>query len=382
MLDTMSSPLISIIIPCMNEEKTIGSCISKTWSALEQEGLDGEVIVADNSDDSSREIAKNMGARVIIPQKKGYGNAYLEGLQYARGKYFLLADADNTYDLNEMQKFLKPLLARDADFVIGSRMRGNIEKNSMPWLHRYIGNPILTGALNLLFKTDISDAHCGMRAITREAYEKLDLKSEGMEFASEMIIEAARKKLRIAEVPINYYPRQTPSKLHSWGDGWRHLRFMMLYNPTPFFYIPGFLLFMLGAFMTFSLATRSNVETTRLHSFILGSIMAIIGTQMITTGSYMKIYGILHNKIERTGMTARLLDYHSLEAWLIAGILLFIVGMVWGSGVIFKWISSGYGSLSEVGNAVISMVLVAVGIQIILFALIISIFILDKKDNK
>jgi len=382
MLDTMSSPLVSVIIPCMNEEKTIGSCISKAWSALEQEGLDGEIIVADNSDDNSREIAKNMGARVIIPQKKGYGNAYLEGLQCARGKYFLLADADDTYDLNEMQKFLKPLLAGDADFVIGSRMRGNIEKNSMPWLHRYIGNPILTGTLNLLFKTDISDAHCGMRAITREAYDKLDLKSEGMEFASEMIIEAARKKLRIAEVPINYYPRQTPSKLHSWGDGWRHLRFMMLYNPTPFFYIPGFLLFLLGAFMTFSLAMRGNLETTRFHSFILGSMMAIIGTQMITTGSYMKIYGILHNKIERTGTTARLLDYHSLEAWLIAGILLFVMGMVWGSGVIFKWISSGYGSLSELGNAVISMVLVAVGIQIILFALIISIFILDKKDNK
>ncbi len=378
----MGQPLVSVIIPCMNEEKTLGSCIGKAWRALEREVLEGEIIVADNSTDSSGAIAKSMGAILIIPQKKGYGNAYLEGFQHARGKYFVLADADDTYDLNETPRFLAPLLACEADFVIGSRLRGEIKKDSMPWLHRYIGNPVLTKILNWLFKTNISDAHCGMRAITREGYEKLGLRSEGMEFASEMIIEAARKNLRIKEVPIAYYPRQTPSKLHSWGDGWRHLRFMMLYNPTPFFYIPGFLLFTLGAFMTLTLAMMGSVETTGLHSFILGSMLAIIGTQMVTTGSYMKIYGILHNKIEKKGLTAKLLDYHSLEFGLLIGILLFIGGMALGSDVVLKWISSGYGSLSEVGKAVISMVLIAVGIQITLFALIISIFILDKKDNK
>lgn len=321
---------------------------------MERECLEGEIIVADNSTDSSGAIAKSMGATLIIPQKKGYGNAYLEGFRHARGKYFVLADADDTYDLNETPRFLAPLLAREADFVIGSRLRGEIKKDSMPWLHRYIGNPVLTKILNWLFKTNISDAHCGMRAITREGYEKLGLRSEGMEFASEMIIEAARKNLRIKEVPIAYYPRQTPSKLHSWGDGWRHLRFMMLYNPTPFFYIPGFLLFTLGAFMTLTLAMRGNVETTGLHSFILGSMLAIIGTQMVTTGSYMKIYGILNNKIEKKGLTAKLLDYHSLEFGLLTGILLFIGGMTLGSDVVLKWISSGYGSLSEVGEAVIS----------------------------
>jgi predicted CopG family antitoxin len=281
-----------------------------------------------------------------------------------------------------MPKFLKPLLADEADFVMGTRLKGEIKKNSMPWLHRYIGNPLLTGTLNWLFRTNISDAHCGMRAITRDAYEKLDMKSEGMEFASEMIIEAARKKLRISEVPITYYPRQTPSKLHSWGDGWRHLRFMMLYNPTPFFYIPGLLLFILGAFMTLTLAMRGNVETTSLHSFILGSMLAIIGTQIIATGIYMKVYGILHNKIEKTGVTAKLLDYHSLEYGLVIGILLFFAGMVLGSNILIKWISSGYGSLSEVGNAVISVVLAALGIQILFSTLIISIFMLEKKDNE
>ncbi len=378
----MGSPLVSIIIPCMNEEKTIGIVIGKAMSTLKQEGLEGEVIVSDNSTDNSREIAKKMGAKIVIPPKNGYGNAYLEGIRHAGGTYFIFADADDTYDLKEMPTFLKPLLSGEADFVMGTRLKGDIKKNSMPWLHRYIGNPLLTGILNWLFKTNISDAHCGMRAITRDAYGKLDMKSKGMEFASEMVIEAARKKLRMTEVPITYYPRQTPSKLHSWGDGWRHLRFMMLYNPTPFFYIPGLLLFILGAFMTLTLAIRGNVETTSLHSFILGSMLAIIGTQMIATGSYMKVYGIIHNKIEKTGITAKILDYHSLEYGLVLGILLFFAGMVLGSNILFKWVSSGYGSLSEVGNAVISVVLAALGIQIIFSTLIISIFMLEKKEIK
>ena len=377
----MSSPLVSIIIPCMNEEKTIGSCIQKALSTLEREEWDGEIIVSDNSTDNSREIAQQMGAKVVIPLNRGYGNAYLEGLRYARGRYFIFTDADDTYDLNEISKFLRPLIDREADFVIGTRLKGEIKKGSMPWLHRYIGNPVLTRVLNWLFGTKISDAHCGMRAITREGYEKLDMKSEGMEFASEMIIEAARKKLRITEVPIAYYPRLTPSKLHSWGDGWRHLRFMMLYNPTPFLFIPGLVISALGAFMAFTLAMRGKVETISLHSFILGGMLAIIGTQMIATGGYMKVYGMLHNKIDKTGITAKLLNYHSLEVGLLIGILLVVAGLILGSKVLYTWISSGYGSLSEVGNAVFSMILSAIGIQIIFSTLIISIFILEKKDN-
>lgn len=373
--------LVSVIIPCLNEEKTVGAVVQKSISTLKQEGLEGEIIVSDNSTDNSRVIAQKLGANIVIPEKNGYGSACLEGFRHAKGKFFVLADADDTYDLNEMPKFLKPLLAGEADFVIGTRLKGEIKKNSMPWLHRYVGNPLLTRILNWLFKANISDAHCGMRALSKQAYEKLDLKSEGMEFASEMVIEAARKKLRIKEVPVTYYPRQTPSKLHSWGDGWRHLRFMMLYNPTPFFYVPGLLLFILGAFMTLTLAIRGNVETTSLHSFILGSILAIIGTQMVATGSYMKVYGIIHNKIERTGITAKILDYHSLEYGLLVGILLFFAGMALGSSILFKWISSGYGSLSEVGNAVISVVLAALGIQIIFSTLIISVFMLEKKEK-
>ena len=205
----MNTSLVSVIIPCMNEEKTIGSCIRKTLSILKQENIEGEIIVADSSTDNSREIAKSLGATIVIPQEKGYGNAYLEGMRHAKGKYLILSDADDTYDLNEIPKLLKPLIENNADFVMGNRLKGNIVKGSMPYLHRYIGNPILTKTLNMLFGTNIGDSHSGMRAITRESYDRLNLQSEGMEFASEMIIEAARKRLRIAEVPISYYPRQT-----------------------------------------------------------------------------------------------------------------------------------------------------------------------------
>ncbi len=382
MNDIMDEPTVSVIIPCMDEEKTIGKCIQKAWTALKNEGLDGEIIVSDNSNDNSREIAGQMGAKVVIPRKKGYGNAYMEGIRYAKGRYLLFADADNTYDLCEMPRLLRPLIEGRAEFVMGSRIKGGIKKGSMPWLHRYVGNPLLTWILNMLFHTRISDTHCGMRAITRDSYLKLDMKTEGMEYASEMIIEAARKKLRMTEVPVTYYPRITPSKLHSWGDGWRHLRFMMLYNPTPFLFIPGLLVFLLGLFMTIALLMRGNVETTGLNSFILGSMLVIIGTQMIATGSYMKIYGIIHNKIDKTGITAKLLDYHSLEIGLLLGIIILFGGIISGSGVIYKWVSSGFLELSEVGNAVIAMVLAALGTQIIFSTLIVSIFILDRKDNQ
>ncbi len=379
---TMNQPIVSVIIPCMNEEKTIGRCIEKARSALEREGLEGEIIVSDSSIDNSRIIAGRMGAKVVIPLNRGYGSAYMEGIRYARGKYIMFTDADDTYDLCQMPELLRPLIEGKVDFVMGTRMKGDIKKGSMPWLHRYVGNPLLTGILNMLFHLHLSDAHCGIRAISRDSYLKLDMKSEGMEYASEMIIEAARKKLRMTEVPVTYSPRITPSKLHSWGDGWRHLRFMMLYNPTPFFSIPGYLVSMLGIFLTVALILRGNVETTGLHSFILGSMLVIIGTQMIATGSYMKIYGMIYNKIDKTGITAKLMDYHSLEIGLLLGIILLSAGIISGSRIVYQWISSGYWELSEVGTAVISMVLAALGTQIIFSSLIVSIFLLDSKGNK
>ena len=225
-------PSLSIVMPSMNEEETIRICIEKAQSIIKKYGIEGEVIVADNSSDRTPEIAASMGAKVIGPIK-GYGNAYLKGLAEAKGDYIAIADADNTYDLLELDKFLDPLMSGEADFVMGTRIKGNIKKGAMPWLHQYIGNPLLTGMLNFLFKTEISDAHCGMRAFTKEALNKMHLKTHGMELASEMVIEAAKSELRIKEVPISYYSRRAPSKLRSFHDGWRHVRFMMLYQRSP-----------------------------------------------------------------------------------------------------------------------------------------------------
>ncbi len=371
-------PEVSVVMPSLNEEVTIRGCIEQVIKVFNENHINGEIIVADNSTDKTAEIAKSLGAIVITPEKKGYGNAYLAGLQYTKGDFIVIADSDGTYDFEEMPKFLTPLIKGDADFVIGNRFGGKILKDAMPWLHRYLGNPILTKILNRLFKIRISDAHCGMRAFTKAAYEKMNLRTGGMEFASEMIVEAARKSLRIKEVPITYYPRSTPSKLHSFSDGWRHLRFMMLYKPVPFLFIPGLLVFLLGVLLSLAILLLGNVETSHLHSLIFSSILAIIGFQTLATGIYMKAYAAVHGLCEREGFIKKLLDYHSLEKELIGGAVLLLLGLVLGIKVLFKWINLGFGSLSEIENAVIAMLLAAIGIQTIFSAIFLSVLLLEE----
>jgi len=380
MLYKLDMPSLSIVMPSMNEEETIRICIEKAQSLFKKYGIEGEIIVADNSSDRTAEIAASMGAKVIGPIK-GYGNAYLKGLAEAKGEYIAIADADNTYDLLELDKFLDPLLAGEADFVIGSRLKGNIKKGAMPWLHQYIGNPLLTGILNFLFKTKISDAHCGMRAFTKEALEKMNLKTHGMELASEMVIEAAKSGLRIKEVPITYYSRKAPSKLRSFQDGWRHVRFMMLYQPVPFLYLPGAFVFILGFIITTSLLLTDDAAYNRLHSFILGSMLLIIGGQTLATGGYMKTYGMIHGIYRDDKKGKKLLSYHSLEKELLGGSLILGSGLILGLKVAYTWISSGYGSLEEIESAVISMVLAAVGIQLIFAAIFVSVMLLEVDTD-
>lgn len=380
MLYKLDMPSLSIVMPSMNEEETIRICIEKAQSIFKKYGIEGEIIVADNSSDRTAEIAASMGAKVIGPIK-GYGNAYLKGLAEAKGEYIAIADADNTYDLLELDKFLDPLMAGEADFVIGSRLKGNIKKGAMPWLHQYIGNPLLTEMLNFLFKTKISDAHCGMRAFTKEALEKMNLKTHGMELASEMIIEAAKSGLRIKEVPITYYSRRAPSKLRSFQDGWRHVRFMMLYQPAPFLYLPGAFVFILGFLITASLLLTDSAAYNRLHSFILGSMLLIIGGQTLATGGYMKTYGLIHGMYRDDKKGKKLLSYHSLEKELLGGSLILGSGLILGLKVAYTWISSGYGSLEEVESAVISMVLAAIGLQLIFSAIFVSVMLLEVDTD-
>ena len=369
-------PSLSFVMPSMNEEETIRICIEKAQYILKKYNIDGEIIVADNSSDRTADIAVAMGAKVIGPIK-GYGNAYLKGLALAKGNYIAISDADNTYDLLELDKFLDPLMAGDADFVIGTRIKGDIKKEAMPWLHQYIGNPLLTEMLNFLFKTKISDAHCGMRAFTKEALEKMNLKTHGMELASEMVIEAAKCGLKIKEVPITYYSRRAPSKLNSFKDGWRHVRFMMLYRPVPFLYLPGAFVFILGFLITSSLLFTESAAYNRSHSFILGSMLLIIGGQTLATGGYMKTYGLIHGMYQVDKKSKKFLNYHSLEKELFVGSIILGIGIILGLKVAYTWIISGFGSLKEVESAVISMVLAAIGLQLIFSAIFISVMLLE-----
>src|SRR3954453_23870296 len=223
------APVVSVVIPCLNEAENIEACVVAALEAVVRMGVSGEVVVADNdSEDDSAGIAERAGARVIVERRRGYGSAYMAGFAAARGRYIVMADADLTYDFKEIPRFVEEL-EKGAEMVIGDRM-DNIHPGAMPWLHRYVGNPILTGVLNLFFRTGVSDAHCGMRGFRRDILPILDLRTTGMEFASEMVIRASKERLRITEFPIEYHPRGGESKLSSFRDGWRHLRFLLVHS--------------------------------------------------------------------------------------------------------------------------------------------------------
>ena len=221
---------ISVILPCRNEERTVGECIKKIRKVFSQKKIKGEIIVSDSSSDNSAAIARKMKVKVVKHDKEGYGYAYHEGFKVSKGDIIIIGDADGTYDFSEIPKLLAK--AKNNDLVIGSRLKGRVHKGAMPWLHRYIGNPILSFILRLLFGSKVSDTQSGFRLVRRDAWKMLDLKTQGMEFASEMIIRATKRKMRIAEVPINYYPRKigSQSKLRTFRDGWKHLRFMILHS--------------------------------------------------------------------------------------------------------------------------------------------------------
>ena len=239
--EQLRSPLVSVVIPCLNEAENIEVCVPAALGALRDGAIEGEVLVVDNaSEDDSAALAAAAGATVVSEPRRGYGSAYLAGFAAAKGKYIVMADADLTYDFNEIPRFVSEL-NDGAELVMGDRM-DNIQPGAMPWLHRYVGNPLLSGLLNFFFRTGVKDAHCGMRALRRDVLPRLDLRTTGMEFASEMVIRASKEHLKIAEFPIEYHPRGGESKLSSFRDGWRHLRFLLVHSPTHLFIVPGTIL--------------------------------------------------------------------------------------------------------------------------------------------
>jgi len=343
---------VSVVIPTRNEADTIGICISKVREVFKQHGIDGEIIVADNSDDETPRIARLLGARVVTPDRMGYGYAYLYGFRHARGKYIVLGDGDDTYDFLEMPRLLEPLMKGEADLVIGSRFKGRIEKGAMPWLHRWVGNPVLTWLLNLFFNAGVSDAHCGFRAIKREALEKMRLNAHGMEFASEMIIEAVRLGLRIVEVPVSYRARRGGrSKLSSFSDGWRHLKFMLLHTPTWLFIYPGSLLLVAGVILIASAFLNIYIGyMPGVHSMIAGSLLALMGYQALLFGLFARI---LEGK--------SLPRFLTLERGVTIGALTFIAGLAWMVRLALKW--AGGGGLPPVGYSIVGLILIVLGLQ-------------------
>jgi len=371
---------VSVILPALDEERTIGECITRIQKVFHDNAIYGEIIVSDSSTDRTTEIAESKGALVVHPERKGYGNAYLTAFSHARGRFIVMGDADNTYDFLEIPKLITPL-KNGADFVIGSRFKGIIHKDSMDSLHRYIGNPVLTWMLNFIFHTRYSDTHSGFRAITREALDRLPLTTGGMEFASEMLVMASKERLRIEEVPISYYPRVTPSKLHSFADGWRHVRFVLLMKPLPFIAVPGFLFTVVGMLLMVFFSLDGDIESSHLHTFILGAILVIGGIQVVLSGFLMKTYSVIHGYEKKQGFIEFLMKYHSLELFLVMGFFLISAGFLLGLNIFLHWVSTNFGFLSEISTAIISLVLIVSGIQIFLFAVFQSMMLLNENTT-
>jgi glycosyltransferase involved in cell wall biosynthesis len=371
--------LISVVIPCLNEAENIEQCVASAFSAMQSAGVSGEVVVADNgSEDASAELAELAGARVVHEPLRGYGSAYLAGFAAVRGKYIVMADADLTYDFNEIPRFLA-VLEDGGDMIIGDRMR-NIRPGAMPWHHRYIGNPLLSRFLNLLFHTGVSDAHCGMRAFRRDQLERLELRTTGMEFASEMVVRAAKAGLDIRQLPIEYHPRGGESKLSSFRDGWRHLRYLVLHSPKHLFVLPGTAMAITGGLISLMVLGHVNVlgREWEIHTLIGGSLLLIVGAQIVSLGLCAQAYAIYfmgeHDPwFER--MSARL----RLEHGLALGGAIALLGLALLSAIVVVWIKQGLGDLSEERVAIVAATLTVLGVQVIFSSFLLSILGLRRR---
>ena len=348
---------------------------------MEEAGIPGEVVVADNdSDDRSAELASAAGARVVHEPRRGYGSAYLAGFAAARGEYIVMGDADLTYDFEEIPKFVAEL-DNGAELVMGDRMK-HIHPGAMPWHHRYIGNPVLTGILNVFFRTGVSDAHCGMRALRRDVLPRLDLRTTGMEFASEMVIRASKEKLRIAEFPIEYHPRGGESKLSSWRDGWRHLRFLLVHSPTHLFILPGAIMTAIGALISLLVLWQIHIfgRAWDLHTEIAGALLTIIGVQVVALGLCAHAYG-KYFMGERDPWFDRMRERFKLEHGLLLGGGLAVGGFILGAVIVIEWFNHDFAALSEQRLAIAAATLLIVGLQIFFSSFLLSILGLRRDDQ-
>ncbi|SHJ16403.1 glycosyltransferase family 2 protein [Algibacter luteus] len=368
---------LSIVMPCLNEAETIASCIKKAQTFMQENNIDGEVVIGDNgSTDGSQEIAKNLGAVVVNVEKKGYGNASRGAIEGSKGKYIITADTDDSHDILNLNLFLDNLRS-GSDLVMGNRFKGENKKDAMPFLHRYVGNPVLTFIGNLFFRTNLGDFHCGLRGFTREAYEKMKLSTPGMEFASEIIVKASLLNLKITEVPTTVFPagRNRKAHLRTFSDGWRHLRFLLLYSPKWLFLIPGFLCMLIGIIGAINISFDTNNHNLKWIPLFAG--LFLISYQFVVFYALTKIYATNHGLIPRKRSYDNLFVYFTLERGVILGFFLTLIGVA----IYYFGFKNNMESTERILKIIVpAIVVVVLGIQTILFSFFFS--ILGLKEEK
>jgi glycosyltransferase involved in cell wall biosynthesis len=382
-----NAPEVSVVMPCLNEEKSVGGCIEQILKTFEQHSIRGEVIVSDNgSTDKSAEIARGLGARVVLVLERGYGRALMGGIGTARGKYVIMGDADGSYDFTQIPIFLEKLRS-GYEVVVGNRFAGGIQSGAMPALHRYFGNPVLTGIGRLFFRTPFHDFHCGLRGFTRNAYERMGLRTTGMEFASEMVVKASLFKLHTCEVPTTLSPdrRRGKSHIRSWHDGWRHLRFLLLYSPRWLFLYPGLALLLVGsAFALWLLPGPRKVGHIFLdvHTLLYAVAAILTGFQAVVFAIFTKIFGITEGLLPEDPRLSKAFRFVTLEKGLLVGAALFFAGVSVACYSLLLWNRTGFGPMDPVvlvRLVAVAMVTTTMGVEIIFSSFFLSFLGLARK---
>ncbi len=381
---------VSVVMPCLNESETLECCIRKAFACIDEHELSAEVLVADNgSTDGSQEIARRCGARVVDISDKGYGSALRGGIASALGRFIVMADADDSYDFSDFSGFIDKL--RDgADLVMGSRFKGRIMPGAMPWKHRWIGNPVLTGIGRVFFHSNASDFHCGLRAFTKDAFERMELVTTGMEFASEMVIKATLRGMRIEEVPVVLYKdgRSRPPHLRSWHDGWRHLRFMLVYSPKWLFLIPGMAYMLIGLFGCAALLPgplRVGALVLDVHSLLVCSAMLTVGLQLVFFAATARIFAASHGLLPPHRGLDKWRSVFSLERLCLLGLAMFVSGVALMIVAFVSWSKTGFGPLHYAKTlrlVIPATTLVTMGVQVTFGAFLLSVLDLpSRKDH-
>ncbi len=379
---------LSIVMPCLNEAETLAICITKAQSFLDTNAIKGEVVIADNgSSDGSIDISKSLKAKVVNAEQKGYGSALKAGIEAANGKYIIMGDADDSYDFSNLMPYVTEL-RNGKDLVIGNRFKGGIEKDAMPFLHKYLGNPVLSFIGRLFFKINIGDFHCGLRGFSKAAYVKMNLKTSGMEFASEMVVKSKLNNLSIVEVPTKLHKdgRTRAPHLKTWSDGWRHLRFLMLYAPNWLFLYPGILLVLVGFTLSIGLIINP-IEfenfTLDVHTLLYTSTFLLVGFQFLIFYGLTKIFAVENELLPKSSRYNKLFKFINLEKGLIIGFVLLLLGLFLSYKGLATWEATDFGSLNT--STTLRLIIPAItaiqlGIQTILFSLFFSVLGLKQKN--